>query len=80
MEPSYNQGEPLWLAAYLFFEGHVYGEEADRSRGRGAARPGVPFRRGPLVLLALRRRGEPRKPALPGSVLKETKAPRRRSC
>ncbi len=23
-------GDPLWLTAYLFFEGHVYGETADR--------------------------------------------------
>ncbi len=28
MEPP--QGAPLWLTAYLFFEGHVYGEAADR--------------------------------------------------
>ena len=25
-----EQGEPLWLTAYLFFEGHVYSEAADR--------------------------------------------------
>jgi hypothetical protein len=30
MEPSHTQGAPLWLTAYLFFEGHVYGETADR--------------------------------------------------
>jgi len=29
-EPPPNQDEPLWLTAYLFFEDHVYGEEADR--------------------------------------------------
>jgi len=30
MEPLHTQGDPLWLTAYLFFEGHVYGETADR--------------------------------------------------
>jgi hypothetical protein len=35
MEPSHSQGEPLWLTAYLFFEGHVYGETADRVIGVG---------------------------------------------
>jgi thiopeptide-type bacteriocin biosynthesis protein len=30
MEPPHNQGEPLWLTAYLFFEGHIYSEAADR--------------------------------------------------
>lgn len=30
MEPPHTQDTPLWLTAYLFFEGHVYGEEADR--------------------------------------------------
>ena len=30
MEPPHTQGEPLWLTAYLFFEGHVYSEAADR--------------------------------------------------
>jgi class I lanthipeptide synthase len=30
MEPPHTQGDPLWLTAYLFFEGHVYGETADR--------------------------------------------------
>ncbi|HET9209570.1 MAG TPA: thiopeptide-type bacteriocin biosynthesis protein [Thermoanaerobaculia bacterium] len=30
MEPPHTQGAPLWLTAYLFFEGHVYGEAADR--------------------------------------------------
>ena len=24
MEPPHTQGDPLWLTAYLFFEGHVY--------------------------------------------------------
>ena len=30
MEPHDSQSDPLWLTAYLFFEGHVYGEAADR--------------------------------------------------
>jgi len=30
MEPPHSQGEPLWLTAYLFFEGDVHGETADR--------------------------------------------------
>jgi class I lanthipeptide synthase len=30
MEPPHRQGDPLWLTAYLFFEGDVYGESADR--------------------------------------------------
>lgn len=30
MEPPHTQGAPLWLTAYLFFEGHVYSEAADR--------------------------------------------------
>lgn len=30
MEPPHIQGDPLWLTAYLFFEGDVYGETADR--------------------------------------------------
>lgn len=30
MEPPHTQGDPLWLTAYLSFEGHVYGEAADR--------------------------------------------------
>jgi len=30
MEPPSTQGEPRWLTAYLFFEGHPYGEAADR--------------------------------------------------
>jgi hypothetical protein len=30
MEPPHTQRDPLWLTAYLFFEGHVYGEAADR--------------------------------------------------
>ena len=30
MEPHDAQSDPLWLTAYLFFEGHVYGEAADR--------------------------------------------------
>jgi thiopeptide-type bacteriocin biosynthesis protein len=30
MEPPHTQSAPLWLTAYLFFEGHVYGETADR--------------------------------------------------
>jgi thiopeptide-type bacteriocin biosynthesis protein len=30
MEPPRTQGEPQWLTAYLFFEGDVYGEAADR--------------------------------------------------
>ena len=30
MEPPHTEGGPLWLTAYLFFEGHPYGEAADR--------------------------------------------------
>jgi len=30
MEPAPTLGEPLWLTAYLHFDGYVYGEEADR--------------------------------------------------
>ena len=30
MEPPHSQGKPRWLTAYLFFEGHPYGEAADR--------------------------------------------------
>ena len=30
MEPPHTQGDTLWLTAYLFFEGDVYGEAADR--------------------------------------------------
>lgn len=30
MEPPRTQGAPLWLTAYLSFDGHVYGEVADR--------------------------------------------------
>jgi lantibiotic biosynthesis protein len=30
MEPPHTERGPLWLTAYLFFEGHVYGEAADR--------------------------------------------------
>ena len=30
MEPPHPQGAPLWLTAYLFFEGHVYSKAADR--------------------------------------------------
>ena len=30
MEPPHSQSEPLWLTAYLFFEGHVYSDTADR--------------------------------------------------
>jgi lantibiotic biosynthesis protein len=29
-EPPHTQGDPLWLTAYLFFEGHPYSEAADR--------------------------------------------------
>lgn len=30
MEPPHTQGKPRWLTAYLFFEGDVYGDAADR--------------------------------------------------
>jgi thiopeptide-type bacteriocin biosynthesis protein len=30
MKPPHTQDDPLWLTAYLSFEGHVYGEAADR--------------------------------------------------
>jgi thiopeptide-type bacteriocin biosynthesis protein len=30
MEPAHTAGTPRWLTAYLFFEGHIYGEAADR--------------------------------------------------